>query len=301
MRPLKQRPIARQAKNSKVDISNAPSLLPPNARTVFRDRADRFRHLAGQQQAITGYLLLMAELADNQQALVEDFANIPLSTTTGNTPLDIASMPLTPIWRQALRHIAERLGEKEGPAGIPLSRIRQATDDAMESWAAALLAGEFNRIDTGLAPFVAAALQACWTGLAARLDATQLSRRESASLCPACGAHPVASLLRSGGELHGLRYLCCSLCATQWNRPRIHCVHCGSNKDIAYYGIEGADAAVKAEACGACRSYLKIMDREKDTRVDACADDIATLGLDLLMAAEGYQRLGVNPLLLPGA
>jgi FdhE protein len=57
---------------------------------------------------------------------------------------------------------------------------------------------------------------------------------------------------------------------------------------------------VKAEACAACKTYVKIMNREKDPQVDPFADDLATLSLDVLMAEEGYQRLGFNPLLIPG-
>ncbi|BBL70782.1 formate dehydrogenase accessory protein FdhE [Methylogaea oryzae] len=272
----------------------------PDATTLFHHRAARFRQLACKQQSMAGYLSLLAELAEIQHCLAERFTELPPPAKNTGLPLDIVAANSAPAWREALRHIAMRMEEKPSAVGTALVRIGRANDAEMAGWAEALLLGTFDRIDTALAPFVAAALQAFWTSQAAGLNSTQLTAPQQPNLCPACGSPPVASLLHSGGDLHGLRYLCCSLCATQWNRPRIHCAHCGSNEKMAYYGIEGAADAVKAEACGGCRAYLKIMDREKDTQVDPFADDIATLALDLLMAEESYQRLGVNLLLLPG-
>jgi FdhE protein len=69
--------------------------------------------------------------------------------------------------------------------------------------------------------------------------------------------------------------------------------HCRC-KGIAYYGIEGGSAAVKAESCDACRGYLKILDMEKDPNMDALADDVASIGLDVLMAESGLTRRGTN-------
>ncbi|MDB5444000.1 MAG: fdhE, partial [Phenylobacterium sp.] len=38
----------------------------------------------------------------------------------------------------------------------------------------------------------------------------------------------------------------------------------------------------------------------KDTKVDPVADDLATLGLDLMVAEAGWSRHAPNPLLLIG-
>lgn len=244
----------------------------------------------------------MADLADVQHGLWEHFPHTPLPDSyMGKPPLDLSSRHRDPAWREALRLIAERLASGSEPVAALCERIRQATDEELENWAPCLLEANVQSIDPGLAPFVAAALQVSWTAFAAGLDQDRFGVIECGYRCPICGSWPVASVLQTGGSVQGLRYLCCSLCSTEWNRPRIHCIHCGSNKEVSYFGLDGAGDAVKAEACAGCKTYVKIMNREKEPFLDPFADDLATLGLDILMAEEGYERLGFNPLLIPGS
>jgi FdhE protein len=279
-----------------------PRLRLPAPQTLFLARAARFRQLAETRPSLAGYLKLMAELADIQHELAAQSPALPWPEThPGRPPPDSARHPREPAWRAAARAIARRLNPDGEPLAALLQRIQRASDSELEAWADALLAADCGRIDAGLAPFLAAALQVQWTAQAARLDAARLQGTEAGFYCPACGSLPVAGLLQTGGPIHGLRYLCCSLCCSEWRRTRIDCIHCGSSKEVGYYALEGEGGAVKAEACGECRTYLKLMNREKDVRVDPFADDLATLSLDILMAEEGYERLGFNPLLIPGA
>jgi FdhE protein len=274
--------------------------LPPG-QSPFAKRAARFRQLAEGRASLAGYLALMADLAEVQHDLWERFLHTPLPDSYMiRLPLDLSRQLRDPTWREALRLIAERLTFGSEPVAALFERIRQATDEELESWAVCLLGADFEGIDPGLAPFVAAALQVNWTSFAARLDLDMFGAMESGHRCPVCGSWPVASVLQTGGSVQGLRYLCCSLCSAEWNRPRIHCIHCGSGKDVSYFGLEGAGEAVKAEACAGCKTYVKLMNREKEPFVDPFADDLATLALDILMAEEGYERLGFNPLLIPG-
>lgn len=289
--------------NNILPVSNTapPYVCLPNPQAFFQHRATRFRQLALTQASLAGYLNLMADLADSQHDLSTSF---PLSllpdSYTSRPPLDISSWRRDPAWRDALRSTAENLSTGEGPLGSVCDRIKQASDEQMESWAESLLAADFERLDAGLAPFVAAVLQVNWASLAAHLDTGKIGASNPAYLCPVCGSLPVASVLQSGGSVHGLRYLVCGLCASEWNRPRIHCINCGSSKEVAYFGLEGAGEAVQAEACGECKTYVKVVNRDKEPRVDPFADDLATLSLDILMAEEGYRRLGFNPLMIPG-
>jgi FdhE protein len=277
---------------------NEPLRLP--APNLFQARAARFRQLARTHSSLAGYLSLIADLADAQRGVWESCPPGPApNSPTGDLPLDFAAWPRDPAWREGLRCIAERLDSGGGPLAALCGRIRQAADADLETWAEALLNAAIESLDPGLAPLVAAALQTCWTSRAAGLDARNFSAIDSGSRCPLCGAWPVASLLQSGGTVQGLRYLHCWLCSTEWHRPRIQCIHCGSAEHVAYFGIEGAGEAVKAEACGACNTYVKIMNREKEPRADPFADDLASLALDLLMAEEGYERFGFNPFLIP--
>ncbi len=116
-----------------------------------------------------------------------------------------------------------------------------------------------------------------------------------------CGSHPVASVVRIGGAQQGLRYLVCSLCASEWHMVRVKCSACGSTKGISYLGLDGGSEAIKAECCDECKTYLKIFYLEKDTSLVPAADDLATLALDMLVDQEGYNRIGPNLLFLPGA
>ena len=57
-------------------------------------------------------------------------------------------------------------------------------------------------------------------------------------------------------------------------------------------------ADITAETCDECRGYVKIMQQHKEADVDPVADDVASLGLDLLVREEGYRRGAFNPFLL---
>jgi FdhE protein len=70
---------------------------------------------------------------------------------------------------------------------------------------------------------------------------------------------------------------------------------------MAYHSIEGGSAAIRAESCEECHTYRKILYQEKDPDVEPVADDLASLGLDLLMAEAGYHRGSGNPLLWQAA
>ena len=115
-----------------------------------------------------------------------------------------------------------------------------------------------------------------------------------------CGSLPNAGMVRSGGTEHGLRYLCCSLCSSQWHMVRIKCSNCESTHGIDYFILEGSNGAVKPESCDVCGAYLKLLYLEKDNRMEAMADDLATLSLDMLMDNEGKVRGGPNPFFHPG-
>ena len=144
-----------------------------------------------------------------------------------------------------------------------------------------------------------AALQVAWTDLASRVTPTDVPYLDQPGLCPVCGTHPVASVVRVGGQYQGYRFLQCGLCTTEWHMVRTKCSHCDSTKGIAYHGIEGGSEAIKAESCDECKTYRKIGYQEKDYEFEPLADDLASLTLDLLMNEAGYQRSSPNPLLWP--
>lgn len=80
---------------------------------------------------------------------------------------------------------------------------------------------------------------------------------------------------------------------------RIKCTNCELTGKLNYWSLDSENAPVKAESCGDCGSYLKILYQEKDANVDAVADDLASLILDAKMEEEGFARSSINPLLFP--
>jgi FdhE protein len=81
---------------------------------------------------------------------------------------------------------------------------------------------------------------------------------------------------------------------------RIKCSSCESTKGINHYSLEGSNGAVKAESCDNCNAYLKLLYLEKDSQMEAVADDLATLALDMLMDQEEKERNGPNLFFHPG-
>ena len=55
---------------------------------------------------------------------------------------------------------------------------------------------------------------------------------------------------------------------------------------------------MKAETCDECRTYVKVMYQNKDITIEAVADDIGTLALDMMMREGPYRRAAFNPFLL---
>lgn len=287
-----------------------PFIRLPVRGEVFAQRARRFDALA-RNHALGDYLAFMARLSRAQQVVLEAFPLVPLpspeqlalSRRYGLPPLGAQSWVRDWAWHAGLQQIFALLGSEPLPpqAGDAVANLSRAGADELERLADAVLAGTYSAVPPEALPFVAAALQVYWTHMATTLGEQSFVRLEQPNLCPACGSLPVSSLVRIGGAEQGLRYLSCSLCATEWHMVRIKCSSCESTRDIGYYVQEGASGAVKAESCDDCNAYLKIMYMEKDTGVEPVADDLATLSLDLLMNQAGKERSGPNLFFHPGS
>ena len=283
----------------------APYLLPVTA-SLFADRADRFSALA-IGHSLGDWLNFLGQLSRAQHEVLKELPAVPLPAATsleqarthGMPPLNVNSLPRPAAWRDALRQLAQRLGDDApGAAQAALKTLLAASDEQLEQLADVLLNGEPSAEQAVQLPFVAAALQIVFTAQASQLDVSQLQALDAHGVCPCCGSLPVASVVRLGAAINNLRYLHCSLCNSEWNVPRATCTACDTDKGVALHEVEGAKGAVRAETCDACKSYLKIVYQEKDPRVDPVADDLATLTLDMLVDEAGYSRSGPNLLLL---
>lgn len=276
---------------------------------LFGRRAERFRRLS-EDHSLGDYLAFLALLADAQQAALNRFPPVPLPDPReqalchdhGMPLLDARSWPRNPAWRAGLTEILQRVSESDLPTAAreTVAGLIHAAETGLEEMAGNILAGNMGGILPRELPFVAAALQVYWVHMASTLGEQAFGRREEVGVCPVCGSYPTAGVVRSGGAEQGLRYLSCSLCASQWHMVRVKCSNCESTHGIDYYTLEGSSGAVKAESCDDCGTYLKLLYLEKDSRMEAMTDDLATLALDMLMDNEGRARGGTNLFIHPG-
>jgi len=106
--------------------------------------------------------------------------------------------------------------------------------------------------------------------------------------CPFCGGFPGLGEIREEGK----RVLHCSLCATEWDYPRMKCPSCGieDQEQLTYFQVED-EVAYRVDVCLRCKNYLKTVDsREKEGPLDWEVEDFLTLHLDHLAQEEGYTR-----------
>lgn len=279
-------------------LGAVPYLRPhPGAAAVFERRAARFAALA-PGHAAGDYLLLLSRVAAAQGAAA---GRLPALAWPGGAaagpPLD-ADGPWPAAWRDGLDHLVALLADEPAPpVRAALEALAALEPGALRARARRLLAGQVPEAEVAGAPFLGAALQVVFTAAAAAVPAAAVARAEAG--CPVCGAAPAVGLILGDDRL---RYLCCGLCASAWHHTRVQCVLCRSAADLSYLEVEGASIPAKAEACQACRAWLKLLYVERAPALEPLADDVATLSLDLLMAGRDLGRLGRNLLLVsPGA
>ena len=288
------------------EVAAPPFVRLPDPRTLFATRSLRFRTLAEGHQ-LGPYLLFLAALSECQHRIQKDLPEPELPAPDARARACEHAMP--PLDRNrftadaALDATLDRLLALAATIDMPdaareaLDHVCGADAAARDAMVRAVLADAIPVETLADHVYVAAALQVHFARLAARLDADALVPIGN-GVCPACGGAPVATTIVGWQGAHGTRFCTCSLCATQWHVVRIKCVLCDSTAGIAYQEVDGGSDSVKAETCESCHGYVKILHQHKNPQLEPVADDIATLGLDLLLREDGYRRGAVNPFLL---
>jgi FdhE protein len=278
----------------------------PNPGALFKSRASRFYKLAPGHD-LEPYLKFLARLSEAQLTAVATVAASDVSADSAVQAALAHAMP--PLGAdhdkshaaktQAIFAVLDALGEDGLPdATIAAIRaLRMATDEQRAALVASALSSETSMENIAERALIFAGLQVHFSAAASRLDAERLSAVAD-GVCPTCGGAPVASAVVGWPRAGNTRYCSCALCGTLWHVVRVKCVLCSATGGISYHAIEGQSAAVKAECCDACRAYVKIVNQTIDPALDPLADDVATLGLDMLMGEDGWKRGGRNPFLL---
>ena len=146
-----------------------------------------------------------------------------------------------------------------------LEWLEKAASSELEKLATDLFNERYEQVGADKAVFLWAALSLYWVQLTQQLPRNTMTEVGERHTCPVCDAAPVASMIHFGSE----------------------------------QGFDNVDAGVKAESCGDCGSYLKVMYQEKDAYVEPVADDLATILLDAEMEQKEFAKSGLNPFLFP--
>lgn len=288
------------------EVARPPFARVPDLTALFAVRGERFRALARDHE-LKPYLLFLADLCATQHGIQDRLPPAELPTADalaralqfGMPPLDRNRFMADVASDVTLECLLEMVAACEMPeaARAALRAVSAAGPAVRTGMMQAVLADAVPIEMMAEHVFIAAALQVHFARLAGQLDAATLVPVGDGA-CPSCGGPPVSSLVVGWQGAHGTRFCACALCGTLWNTVRIKCTVCGTTKGISYQEIEGGPGTIKAETCESCRAYVKIMHQHKDPSLDPIADDVASLGLDLLAREGGLRRGGVNPFLL---
>jgi FdhE protein len=287
------------------EVAQPPFAVLPDACSLFRVRSSRFAALASGHelepylQFLAGVTLAQHEIvADLPQAALPPFERIGQALEHGMPPVPRALSEPDDVAMATIDALLGRLADTQAPAqtAAAIAALRAVSPQERRGLASDALE-DTGPEDVAQRVLVAAGLQVHFARLAAMLDADDL-KPVADGACPVCGSPPMTSSVVGWPKAHNTRFCACSLCATQWNVVRVKCVLCSSTDGISYRAIEGKPETIKAETCEKCRGYLKVLYQVNDHALEPMADDVASLGLDMLVAGEGWKRGGRNPFLL---
>lgn len=296
-------------------VMEPPAVVLPERR-LFSERARRLRDLSRRMRSMSDFLGFAARLAQAQhqvlQKRVSDFKPdenaFDLAFEHGMPPLSVQALQKDLDWLADLDALCDALELNVGQAQQQLIHQLRALDEMTRRRIAVdvLSANSGEAATRAFMPLVGAALQVAWLRQCAALPRPPKRAEGTAqTVCPCCGALPIASMVQVGRERSRVRYLQCSICAAEWYMERARCTTCFETGKLDYIGLEDESGKrplpVRAETCGECGSYQKIVHRDMEVDADALADDLASLGLDLMVARErDIGRSSYNPWLVAG-
>lgn len=294
-----------QQKSEKQAVDRPPLLLFPRLHHLYLRRAARLRTRAAKNP-LGDYMRFAAVIAEAQEIVLYDH---PLqmdmhrclteATSNDKPPLSILFMPRQVHWQRLLHSlIAEMKPEMDGQALAVIENLEKTCSQELEALASAMLNYNFAKVSSEKAPFIWAALSLYWAQMAALIPGHIRTEADAfCLLCPVCGSVPVCGMVHIDIDDGNQQYLHCNLCESEWLLAADRCSHCGHDHDLHCWSLDGTTSVVKAESCGNCQSYLKLLYQQYDPAAEPIADDLATLILDARMEQEGFVRHGQNPFL----
>lgn len=283
-----------------------PFAVLPDPSELFLGRARRLSALAPGHK-LGPYLDFLAQLATAQHAILSDLPSVALppaahiaqSLAHGMPPFSRARMEPDDTMLASIDLLAACLDSASLPpeTSAIVKKLRSGLPARGHQLITSALKDEACGESMAERVLVLAGLQMHFARLAALLDAKDL-KPVANTACPSCGSTPMASTIVGWPRAYNTRYCTCGLCGTMWNVIRATCVLCGVTDGVSFRSVEGLPDTVKAETCNTCRGYVKVVYQVDDSGLEALSDDIATVGLDMLLAEESWKRGGHNPFLL---
>jgi FdhE protein len=283
-----------------------PFAVLPDPSALFLARSKRLAALAPKHE-LEPYLRFLSILTRAQHEAGQDSPRVASPSIEcigqalqhGMPPISRAAFEPDDVVQLTINRFLDRLVDVDVPAetAAALRVLHAASPDARHRMVSAVLEGVMRPDELAQHVIVAAGLQVHFARLAAMLAPNDL-KPVADGACPVCGSAPMTSSVVGWPKAHNTRFCTCPLCGTMWHVVRVKCVLCSSTGGISYHTIEGKPETVKAETCDICRAYVKILYQVNDPALEPLADDVATLGLDILMAESGWKRGGQNPFLL---
>ena len=281
-----------------------PLLVLPLAVEVLKGRIARLEDLS-KKGVLKDWLDFCAHVTKAQLEVIDQLTVTALdenivveSLKHGLPPASIGGWKAGEEWREAFKVFTESLAKQalSAPAKKVLEQFQSADAANLEQQAQDYLQAEEAHVKPEWAPLIGAILQTIWMKKVVQLAPYAASYKGQSTLCPVCGSHPVASVVRVGSH-DGHRYLSCSLCSSEWYAARARCTNCETPKEVSMLG-ETKESLIQGECCDDCHGYLKIMYQSRDPMMDVIADDLASIQVDFGLSSEGYQRTGRNMLLM---
>lgn len=283
-----------------------PAAVLPYPASLFLNRSKRLLALAPGHQ-LEPYLRFLSTITraqhDVQAALpdapIPPVEQIAQAVEHGMPPISRTTFKPDDSTQTTVDEFLENLSQTQLPAEATAAvrTLRSMTGEQRRTAIAHALNEAGSQDSVAQRALILAGLQVHFTRMAAKLDAGSLKPIADGA-CPACGSPPMVSSVVNWPSANNTRFCTCSLCATMWYVVRVKCLLCSSTESVSYRLIDGHPDTVKAETCDKCHGYVKILYQVKDSALEPFADDVATLGLDMLLAEEDWKRGGHNPFLM---
>lgn len=286
-------------------VAKVPLARLPDPAALFATRAARFEFLAQHSPNLAPYLRFLAVVAQAQAAMVQELPSPQppsadfIQRARANRMPQIDRNELRPDLGAAIDLLSDRLAgaAMPQPARLGLDALKSSQGADRDQVMVNVLTDTIPTDSVAPHLFAAAALQVVAAMRAATLHVEQLVAIRPGT-CPACGGRHAVSMVTENIGAEGARYCSCATCQTLWNEVRVKCTCCGSTKGISYRSVEVEDATVKAETCRECSHWVKILYQNKNPTLEPIADDVASVGLDLMMKETEFRRGGYDPFLV---